>query len=260
MENPECNPLLSGAESPACALHRPEGRSAVVLACEHASNAIPASLNGLGLAPADRTSHAAWDIGAQDLSLALSQRLDAPLVLSRVSRLVHDCNRPVGAPDAIPARSEVIEVPGNRDLTAEARRQRETEVHAPFHALLAEVLAAHPVPPVLVTVHSFTPVYHGTPRAVELGFLHGPDDRLARAMLSAVRDVSGLQSALNAPYGPSDGVLHTLEVHALPQERLNVMIEVRNDLLRTPAQCAAMADTLAAALAVALPVALAAAP
>ena len=46
----------------------------------------------------------------------LSAVLDALLVAGQVSRLVYDCNRAPTAPDAIPARSEIYDIPGNRDL------------------------------------------------------------------------------------------------------------------------------------------------
>lgn len=245
--------LLTEQERPAAEVHRLSGRSPVVLACEHASNRIPAALDGLGLDEAGQVSHAAWDIGARDLSLALSERLDAVFVASCVSRLVHDCNRPLGAPGAIPPRSEVIDVPGNQGLSAEDRVRREQEVHGPFHKMLGDVLAQRDVPPVLVTIHSFTPVFHGQPRAVELGILHGADDRLARGLLKVMQAETGLVSDLNAPYGPEDGVLYTLERHALSAGHLNVMIEVRNDLLRAQDQIQRMADLLAAGLQTAVP-------
>lgn len=85
--------------------------------------------------------------------------------------------------------------------------------------------------PVLVTIHTFTPVYHGKPRAVELGILHDRDSRLADVLLAAAEEHSSLKVERNEPYGPQDGVMHTLQKHALPLQLLNVMIEIRNDLV-----------------------------
>ncbi|MFC6687383.1 N-formylglutamate amidohydrolase [Jhaorihella thermophila] len=237
--------LLTEDERPAARVFNPGGRAGVVLVCEHASRFIPAALGGLGLNEAGRRSHAAWDIGALDTARAMAEAMDAPLVHSCVSRLVYDCNRPPEAPDAMPARSERIVVPGNEGLTEAQRAQRVREVFVPFSALVEQTLDARADPPVLVTVHSFTPVYMGRPRAAQIGILHDTDSRLADAMLESAGRHTELRVARNDPYGPEDGVTYTLRRHGLPRGLLNVMIEVRNDLLRTPDDCAGMARLLA---------------
>lgn len=242
-EAPKHVPDLLAGFGPAAGLVNAAGRSGIVLACEHASAAVPAPLGDLGLAPSDRLSHAAWDIGAAAVARTMAARLDAVLVESRVSRLVHDCNRPAGAPDAMPAQSEVIAVPGNRGLDACDRSRRALAVHLPFHDLLAETLDARGAGGWLVTLHSFTPVWFGQARALHLGFLHGADDRLARALLAAAGSPEG-EAALNQPYGPADGVLYTLDRHAAPRGWPAVMIEIRNDLILTAEAQAAMAARL----------------
>lgn len=236
---------LRAAFGPPVEVIDPGGAAGLVLVCEHASADIPPVLGDLGLAPDARHSHAAWDIGAAALARRLSQMLSAPLVEARLSRLVYDCNRPPKAPDAIPSRVEAHDVPGNRGLDAAHRAARAAAIHDPFHAALARTLADRP-DAALVTIHSFTPVWNGTPREVEIGFLHGADDRLAQAMLAAVP--AGWVAALNAPYGPSDGVLHTIDRHGTAAGRASVMIEIRNDLLATQAQQEAAAGLVARCL------------
>lgn len=211
----------------------PQGRGPVVLACEHASRFIPPELNDLGLAGDVLKSHAAWDPGARGVAQKMTSVLDAPLVASKISRLVYDCNRPPGVEAATPARSEVYEIPGNIGLTSEAKAERAALFYEPFRSALAEVLNARREA-TLVTVHSFTPVYHGQKRAVEIGILHDRDARLADAVLDIAAAHTRHNVVRNAPYGPGDGVMHTLQAHGLPAGRLNVMIEVRNDLIRTP--------------------------
>ena len=210
----------------------PRGSAPICLVCDHASAFLPPVLGTLGLAPGHRYAHAVWDVGAADLTADLSARLGAPAVLSRVSRLVHDCNRPPGAADAIPARSERIAVPGNRDLTEAERAERARQVYAPFHDLVDATLAGFAAPPALVTIHSFAPVWHGVPRAAELGLLHDADDRLATRMLPHAPP--GIAAALNVPYSAADGVTHTLARHAIPRGLQNAMIEVRSDLVDSP--------------------------
>ncbi|MGX0902303.1 putative N-formylglutamate amidohydrolase [Roseovarius sp. MBR-79] len=235
--------MTGTAENPVEILN-PHGRGAAILVCEHASNHIPDAYRGLGLDAAARFSHAAWDPGALALAQLLSQALDAPLVAGRISRLVYDCNRPPDAPSAMPEQSETIAVPGNRGLDATARAARAKAVYEPFTKALTEVIAARQTPAALVTVHSFSPTWFGTPRAVELGILHDADARLADLMLSGAPALPARRIARNAPYGPEDGVTHTLRLHGLANDLPNVMLEVRQDLLTTEQAQRQMADEI----------------
>lgn len=233
-------------------VENPRGRAGVVVVCEHASPAIPADLNGLGLAAVDALSHAAWDPGALGVARAMGRALDAVLVAATVSRLVHDCNRPAGAPEAMPSRTETVEIPGNAGLSAEDRAERARLYYEPFRRTLADCIRSRPAPSVLVTVHSFTPRWHGAPRDVELGILHDADARLADAVLARAPAHTGLRTARNEPYGPAHGVTHTLREHAVGTGAANVMIEIRNDLIADDAAQARMGGMLAALLTEAL--------
>lgn len=224
-----------------------QGAGAALILCEHASSHIPARYEGLGLSAEAATSHAAWDPGARSLALLLSVALDAPLVASSVSRLVYDCNRPPEAPAAMPEKSERYEVPGNRGLTDAAREERIASVYRPFCDAVDGVIAARKAvgkEAVLITVHSFTPIYNGQPRAVEIGILHDDDRRMADAMLAQRNLLPHRNIQRNVPYGPEDGVTHSLRLHGQAQGLANVMLEVRNDLLRNPEEERAMAEEL----------------
>jgi predicted N-formylglutamate amidohydrolase len=56
----------------------------------------------------------------------------------------------------------------------------------------------------------------------------------------------------NYPYGPADGVTHTLKRHGLTREIANVMLEIRNDLISDDAGQQQWAGQIAELLAVAL--------
>tara|TARA_R110000751_G_scaffold271365_6_gene371584 strand:- start:79735 stop:80544 length:810 start_codon:yes stop_codon:yes gene_type:complete len=225
--------LLRDADGDPVSRYNIDGKSDVLLVCEHASNRFPFSLEKLGLSEEASNSHVAWDPGSFAVSRLMSDALDAPLIAQNFSRLVYDCNRPPDAPDAMPARSEIFDIPGNKDLSEGDRASRIAEVYTPFHAAISDFIEQRMKAgrrPVLVTIHTFTPVYHGKPRAVELGILHDKDSRLADALLAAAEERSSLKVERNEPYGPQHGVTHTLQKHALPLHLLNVMIEIRNDL------------------------------
>lgn len=225
----------------------------IVLVCEHASAHIPPAWGDLGLSAEARLAHIAWDPGALELARGLSRRLDACLVHAPVSRLVYDLNRAPDQAGAMPARSEVFDIPGNASIRPKERAARTEAVYVPFHEDLHIEISRRMAlgqAPVIVTIHSFTPVWHGTPRAVEFGVIHDADDRLAREILAHAPE--GLNARMNEPYSATDGVTHTLRLQAGPYGLPNAMLELRNDLIATPEMASAMADRLAPCLSAAL--------
>lgn len=223
----------------------------VVLVCEHASKVIPAAWGDLGLEPAARAAHIAWDPGALAVARGLAARLKAVLIHAPVSRLVYDCNRAPDMVGAMPAQSEVFAIPGNAAITPQDRLARVEAIYLPWveglHGLIARRIALG-LRPVVVTVHSFTPVYNGKQRRVEFGVIHDADAHFAVAVQSAATRLTRLNVQLNAPYSAADDVTHTLRLQATPYGLPNVMLEIRNDLITTAAQQAAMADQLAQVL------------
>ena len=222
--------LRDGEEAPFLAVNE-DGASAIVLICEHASNRLPTALGTLGLSHADLQRHIAWDIGAEATARKLSKLLDAPLLLQRYSRLGYDCNRPPESPDSMPQTSETTDIPGNRGLSPEDRLARTREIYRPFHDGVSAMLdsrAAAGKLSILVSMHSFTPVYKGKPRTLELGILHDRDTSLSSKLIKSFPNVD---ARLNEPYGPKDGVLHTLNLHGFVRGLAHAMIEIRNDLI-----------------------------
>ncbi|WHA42084.1 N-formylglutamate amidohydrolase [Agrobacterium larrymoorei] len=226
--------FFSADEGDAVAVENEMGKHAVLLVCEHASRTLPARYGDLGLSDDVLSSHIAWDPGALAVARLLSAKLDATLIFQRFSRLIYDCNRPPESPSAMPVTSEIYDIPGNRNLSEAERFARTAALYIPFHEGIASLIEKRKITgvgTVIVTIHSFTPIYHGHSRAVEIGILHDSDSRLADEMLAAARG-SLFKIERNEPYGPEDGVTHTLRLHALADGLLNVMIEVRNDLIQ----------------------------
>ena len=222
-----------------------------ILVCEHACNAIPARWGDLGLTEAQRAAHIAWDPGALGLVRGLAMRLDGVLIHAPVSRLVYDCNRAPDMAGAMPARSEVHDIPGNAAISAAERLARTEAIYLPFHNALHGLIArriAAGLRPVIITVHSFTPVYFGKQRRVEFGVIHDADPALAVAIHAAAVKTTRLHAELNAPYSAADDVTHTLRLQATPYGLPNAMLEIRNDLIATPEAEIAMADQLAPVL------------
>ncbi|MEP4198361.1 MAG: N-formylglutamate amidohydrolase [Aliishimia sp.] len=238
------NHLQDTSENDLVMTFNPEGQSPVVVVCEHASCFIPPEYDNLGLATDALQSHAAWDPGALAVATGLATHLDATLVASGVSRLVYDCNRPPNAPDAMPKKSEVFDVPGNTGLTPAQRDDRTGRFYEPFRQTLSDVITTTQTP-IIVTMHSFTPVYLGKVRSVEIGILHDTDTILADVLLQTASSHTTANVQRNEPYGPEHGVTHTLKEHAIEAGHLNVMLEIRNDMIVSQQQQDAMAKTLA---------------
>jgi predicted N-formylglutamate amidohydrolase len=192
---------------------------------------MPRRLGTLGLPGAELERHIAWDIGAEPVARLLSRLMDAPLALQRYSRLAYDCNRPPESPGAMPEMSELTTIPGNKGLSATERLARITGIYRPFHDGVSRLLdgrAAAGLNSLVVSIHSFTPVFKGQQRSVELGILHDRDPALAMKLINGFPNVD---VRLNEPYGPKDGVMHTLNMHGFARGLPHAMIEIRNDLI-----------------------------
>lgn len=239
--------LLAGEEAPTITVNE-GGRSPLFLVCEHAGRRIPKSLQSLGLPARELERHIAYDIGAEQVARGLCEQLDAPLVLQRYSRLVYDCNRPPEAAGAIPVLSDLTEIPGNRGLSEAQKRQRVQEIYEPFHAQVGKLIdlrlkAGQRV--IFITIHSFTPVFKGIARKLDVGLLFDGDRGFTDQIGPLLRAAGRFDVRYNEPYGPADGVCHTLNVHAGVRGLPYSMIEIRNDLIANESGQVEWADRLA---------------
>src|SRR5882672_10066221 len=155
--------------------------------CDHAANAVPPELGTLGLPLADFQTHIAYDIGAAPLARALADRFGAPAILARWSRLLVDLNRGADDPTVVMKLSDGRVVPGNRTLDRAGVLMRDAHYHAPNHdRIAAEIAVAREasIVPVLVSMHSFTPVWRGKARPWHIGILWDRDGRLAKPLMA----------------------------------------------------------------------------
>jgi predicted N-formylglutamate amidohydrolase len=224
------------------------GRSPFLLTCDHYGRAIPRLLGDLGLSEAELARHIAWDIGIAGVANSLSKRLDAHLIAQRYSRLVIDCNRPPQSPNSIPRISEMTLIPGNEGLTRAAAEARRAQVFDPYHRRIDEAIdhrLREKIPTVLVSLHSFTPVYAGIARPWHVGTLYRRDTRLPPLLLKALRAQVDLVVGDNEPYAVSDETDYTIPVHGEARGLMNTGIEIRQDLIADVAGEREWADRLA---------------
>jgi predicted N-formylglutamate amidohydrolase len=215
----------------------------VFLTCEHASQRLP---EGWCWPAADRRlvdTHWAYDLGARELVLELAGALDASAVLARFTRLLVDPNRPEQHPDAFRALADGEPVLLNAGLDEAEKARRLAGYHRPFHNAVDATLRAVDAP-VLLSVHSFTPLYQGEKRDVELGVLFNHDEADALA-LGRVLEQHFAQVAYNEPWSGRLGLIYSAERHAEQHGRLALELEVRQDRAVDPAYRAALVAVLA---------------
>jgi predicted N-formylglutamate amidohydrolase len=228
-------PSLLQADDPSpVRVLREAGPSAFFLTADHAGRTIPRRLGQLGVAGGELDRHIAWDIGIAGVTERLSEALDATAVLQTYSRLVVDCNRDPSVASSMPEVSEHTAIPGNVGLSHTDRAARVTEIFEPYHARIRALLDARLAAgqrTIYVAMHSFTPVFKGESRAMQVGVLYNRDVRLAAIMLELLRAEGDLTVGDNAPYAVSDVTDYGVPVHAERRGLAHVEIEIRQDLI-----------------------------
>lgn len=244
--------LLAPGDPAPFSVFNPDGAAPILVVCDHASNAVPARLHGLGLLERDLHRHIAYDIGAADMTRRLAERFDAPAVLGGYSRLVIDYNRLLEHPSSILTVSDGVEIPGNRDVSPAEARRRAEECFWPYHrqieAMISSMLDRGAVPAIL-SIHSFTPVLGGVERPWGIGVLWDADERLSAPLVSALKARGDLVVGENEPYSGRARYGYSIEVHAEGAGLPGVLVEAREDLVADPEDARRIADVLADALA-----------
>jgi predicted N-formylglutamate amidohydrolase len=243
--------LLAPDEPTAVVDYRSNGASPFLLVCDHAGRRIPRRLNNLGLGKADRARHIAWDIGIAGVGRHLADRLDACLVMQSYSRLVIDCNRPPGTPESIVTTSDGTRIVGNENLSAHDAELRVREIFAPYHGAIARHLDERKSAgrkTILVSLHSFTPVYAGFVRPWQAGVLYNRYRALADALHAELGAPGDLTVGDNEPYTVDDETDYTIPVHGERRGIPHVAIEIRQDLIGDEAGQRQWAERLADAL------------
>ena len=226
--------LLTPEDPAPFTVFNPDGAATILLLCDHASNAVPRRLAGLGLLERDLNRHIAHDIGAAGITRFLAKRFDAPAILAGYSRLVIDCNRPLDHPTSIIPESDATAIPGNARISDSKRSARATACFWPYHHEIARTLAGFDrrgIVTALIAVHSFTPVLLGSRRPWQIGVLWNEDDRIAAPLIAALRARTEYDIGDNEPYSGKSHTGFTIAEHAIAEGRPCVMLEIREDLV-----------------------------
>lgn len=223
--------LLGEGDIPAVHEVNAGGQSPFLLTADHYGRVLPRVLGDLGVSESELVRHIAWDIGIAGVAERLAGMLDAHLIAQRYSRLVIDCNRPPGVASSIPVISEATAIPRNEGISEQARRR---EIFEPYHGRIDAAIDRRlhaKRPTVLVSLHSFTPVYAGVARPWHIGALYNRDSVLPQLLLKHLRAEGDLVVGDNEPYAVDDLTDYTIPVHGEARGLVNTGIEIRQDLI-----------------------------
>jgi len=205
----------------------------------------------LGLADWVLERHVAWDIGVDKLARFLADELDAQAVLAGFSRLIIDPNRQPDAPSAIPEISDGIAIPGNMGLNPQQREQRIQSFFRPYHDMIAQRLKsfeAKGLVPVMIAVHTCSPVFDRIVRPWHVGIMWDKDPRIPVKLIQRLGAMPGVCVGDNEPYSGRHPHDFTIDHHAEPAGLPHVGIEVRQDLVNEEAGARKWAAILAEGL------------
>jgi len=206
----------------------------LLLVADHARNALPEEYGDLGLPPAEFQRHIAYDIGVEQVTRRLAALTGAPAVMANFSRLLIDPNRGEDDPTLIRQLYDGTVVPANYPIAAAERERRLENFYRPYHdavgAMIASVHAATGGSPLIISVHSFTPILQGHERPWHVGVLWDLDDRAPRPLIDMLAHDEMLVVGDNEPY---DGALRgdTMYKHAIVSGFAHALIEIRQDLI-----------------------------
>jgi predicted N-formylglutamate amidohydrolase len=222
--------------------------SGLVLLADHAGRGLPEEYASLGLPAAEFDRHIAYDIGVEPLTRELAALSGAPAVLANFSRLLIDPNRGEDDPTLIRQLYDGTIVPANYPMPEAERQRRLDAFYRPYHdavgSLIASVAKEAGRAPLVVSLHSFTPVMQGFVRPWHVGILWDSDDRAVRPVIEMLSADPQLVVGDNEPY---DGALKgdTMYRHAIVNGYPHVLIEVRQDLIADDAAARSWAGRLA---------------
>lgn len=203
-------------------------RDAFLITCEHGGNRVPTACQALFAGQQVLLdSHRGFDAGALTMARALATALEAPLVASRVSRLVVDLNRSLGHrrlfSDAMRAAPKALRA----DILAKHYAPYRTRVEGLVRQFVADGRRV-----IHVSSHSFTPVLDGLVRGADVGLLFDPA-RPGEAELCAhwkatfAATAPGLRVRRNHPYaGRDDGLTSHLRRIFPPTAYLGIELEL----------------------------------
>lgn len=195
-------------------------------------------------------SHLGWDPGAREIGLHLARELGAPFYKCESTRLLVEPNRSLHSLSLFSAFVQ--------SLSDDERNEVLNQYYIPHRSAVETWVRSTEKPVAHISVHTFTPIFNGHIRDVDIGLLFDPERKAERefcerwlSLLEA--QVPGLRLRYNEPYkGTDDGFTTYLRTLFPGEEYLGIEIEVSQRFVAT-----AQLDTVTEAISKSLMLAIA---
>ncbi len=182
-------------------------RIKTIITCEHSSKRVPKSCNALLTSYISSAEpHQVYDWGAKQIARNIAKRLDAPIEEGDATRLVIDLNRSL--------QNQRIFSPPIRNASEVFKANLVSKRYLPFRKKVEKQIHDWITEGFIVihfSIHSFTPVFKGKKREVDIGVLYDPsrsiEQRVAESVIETFRRRhEDLTILANEPYkGKADG-------------------------------------------------------
>ncbi len=222
--------------------------SQFVIVCDHAGQNFPKKLNNLGLPEAETKKHITYDIGTEEVGSYIGEKLDAITFIAHYSRLVADVNRGPTHSDFMMPVSDGIQVPGNKNISDQERQARIDEVYNPYQNTIRSKIDERindGKDSFMLSIHSFTPEMNNYKRPWEIGILWMDDDyRSQEIILSLQKNNPDMCIGDNQPYSLKEdkNFNNTVELQATSRGIPSMIVEIRQDMIDTPAKAQRISD------------------
>lgn len=207
----------------------------LLLLADHASAHMPGKYENLGLDHEQLARHIAYDIGVDEFTTKLANKLNAPAILGRFSRLLIDPNRGLTDPTLVMRVADGNIIPGNKTIDEAGKNQRIEEFYKPYDTAVDQLISTfdeYKVKPSLFSIHSFTPLWRGHKRATEVGLLWNQERELTSRIVEALKQNTKYVVHENQPY--SGGLVgDTMDRHGLNKGLEHSLLELRQDYVAT---------------------------
>ena len=217
-------------------LLNPEVVGPFIFSCEHASNNLPSDVTPTAVDVHFLQTHWGWDIGAESVTRHLVDGTNSQGILATHSRLWIDLNRSLNRTDLVRLEAEGHRLSFNQDLTSEDHTQRLQQIYKPFHSAyhtLVQRRRRQAPPVILISVHSFTPVWDGVVRTMDIGVLFDECEELGLKLAELLKK-EGLFVEINAPYTGRGGLMYSVEDKGKRHQCPHLELEINQAIICTP--------------------------
>lgn len=200
----------------------------LVISCEHAGNKIPSQYQHLFEYEQEvLETHRGYDIGALELTNAISDKTHTETHTHSISRLLIDLNRSLDNPALF---SEYLAGQG-----PELQQSIIQEYYLPYRQRVVEAIKtqiAQGSAVLHLSVHTFAPILDGVERNADVGLLYDPGRKSEKTFCHLWRrqlkqHMPHLRYSMNYPYaGTMDGFTTALRKEFTENDYLGIELEV----------------------------------